>query len=90
MITLRNVTLRRGTKVVLAPATAPITPGAQVGLLGELAHGHLVQVLPVHVPQARGDLPQLHAHGMAVLAHEATCSRGPASAMARADRGSDS
>ncbi len=39
MITLRNVTLRRGTKVVLDQATATINPGEKVGLVGRNGAG---------------------------------------------------
>jgi len=34
MITLRDVTLRRGTKVVLDRASATLNPGEKVGLVG--------------------------------------------------------
>ena len=39
MITLRNVTLRRGTKVVLDQANATINPGEKVGLVGRNGAG---------------------------------------------------
>ena len=39
MITLRNVTLRRGTKVVLDQASATINPGERVGLVGRNGAG---------------------------------------------------
>jgi len=39
MITLRNVTLRRGTKVVLEQANATINPGEKVGLVGRNGAG---------------------------------------------------
>ena len=39
MITLRNVTLRRGTKVVLDQASAHINPGECVGLVGRNGAG---------------------------------------------------
>ncbi len=39
MITLRNVTLRRGTKVVLAGASATLHPGEKVGLIGRNGAG---------------------------------------------------
>jgi ATP-binding cassette subfamily F protein 3 len=34
MITLRNITLRRGTKVVLQGACVTLQPGEKVGLIG--------------------------------------------------------
>ncbi len=39
MITLRNVTLRRGSKVVLDQATATVNPGEKVGLVGRNGAG---------------------------------------------------
>ena len=39
MITLRNLTLRRGTKVVLAAASATLNPGEKVGLVGRNGAG---------------------------------------------------
>ena len=60
--------------------------GAQVGLLGQLTDGDLVEVLPVHVPQARRDLPQLHAHGVAVLADEGHLLAGAGGGELGADR----
>ena len=40
MITLRNVTLRRGTKVVLDQARPTINPGENVGLVGRNGAGN--------------------------------------------------
>jgi ATP-binding cassette subfamily F protein 3 len=39
MITLRNVTLRRGVKVVLDSATVTLNPGEKVGLVGRNGAG---------------------------------------------------
>ena len=39
MITLRNVTLRRGAKVVLQGATFTLNPGEKVGLVGRNGAG---------------------------------------------------
>ena len=39
MITLRDVTLRRGTKVVLDRASATLNPGEKVGLVGRNGAG---------------------------------------------------
>ncbi len=39
MITLRNVTLRRGTKVVLEQASATLNPGEKIGLIGRNGAG---------------------------------------------------
>jgi ATP-binding cassette subfamily F protein 3 len=39
MITLRNVTLRRGTKVVLEQASAVLNPGEKIGLIGRNGAG---------------------------------------------------
>ena len=39
MITLKNVTLRRGSKVLLDKATATINPGEKVGLVGRNGAG---------------------------------------------------
>ena len=39
MITLRNITLRRGTKVVLQNASVTLQPGEKVGLIGRNGAG---------------------------------------------------
>lgn len=39
MITLKNVTLRRGAKVILDGASATINPGEKVGLVGRNGAG---------------------------------------------------
>ncbi|MCZ8075246.1 MAG: ATP-binding cassette domain-containing protein, partial [Paucibacter sp.] len=39
MITLRNITLRRGTKVVLDDASVVLQPGEKVGLVGRNGAG---------------------------------------------------
>ncbi|HEX5286406.1 MAG TPA: ATP-binding cassette domain-containing protein, partial [Polaromonas sp.] len=39
MIQLKNVTLRRGTKVVLDSASATLNPGEKVGLVGRNGAG---------------------------------------------------
>src|SRR6218665_1211976 len=39
MITLRNITLRRGTKIVLDDASVPLQPGEKIGLVGRNGAG---------------------------------------------------
>ena len=39
MITLRNLTLRRGTKVVLNQANLTLNPGEKIGLVGRNGAG---------------------------------------------------
>ena len=39
MITLRNITLRRGTKVLLDQVSATLNPGEKVGLVGRNGAG---------------------------------------------------
>ena len=39
MITLKNVVLRRGSKVILDSASVTLNPGANVGLVGRNASG---------------------------------------------------
>ena len=39
MITIRNITLRRGVKVVLANASVTLQPGEKVGLIGRNGAG---------------------------------------------------
>jgi len=57
MITLRNVTLRRGSKVVLDQATATINPGEKVGLVGRNGAGKssLFALLQGHLHEDSGD-----------------------------------
>ena len=57
MITLRNVTLRRGTKVVLDQASATINPGEKVGLVGRNGAGKssLFALLQGHLHEDGGE-----------------------------------
>jgi ATP-binding cassette subfamily F protein 3 len=57
MITLRDVTLRRGTKVVLDRASATLNPGEKVGLVGRNGAGKssLFALLQGHLHEDSGD-----------------------------------
>ncbi|MEN9905592.1 MAG: hypothetical protein RLZZ555_2157, partial [Pseudomonadota bacterium] len=57
MITLRNVTLRRGAKVVLDQASATINPGERVGLVGRNGAGKssLFALLQGHLHEDGGE-----------------------------------
>ena len=57
MITLRNVTLRRGVKVVLDQASATINPGEKVGLVGRNGAGKssLFALLQGHLHEDGGE-----------------------------------
>lgn len=57
MITLRNVTLRRGSKVVLDQATITINPGEKVGLVGRNGAGKssLFALLQGHLHEDGGE-----------------------------------
>ncbi len=65
MITLRNVVLRRGTKVLLDGASATINPGEKVGLVGRNGAGKssLFRLLDGSLHEDQGDFsipPQWH------------------------------
>ena len=76
MITLRNLTLRRGTKVVLQGANLTLHPGEKVGLIGRNGAGKTTTLRAImgHLPLTSGsirfngqDLSALPRHARAAL-----------------------
>jgi ATP-binding cassette subfamily F protein 3 len=72
MITLRNVTLRRGTKVVLQDASATINPGEKIGLVGRNGAGKssLFGLLNGQLHEDSGDFGMPPQWRMAQVAQE--------------------
>ena len=58
MITLKNVTLRRGSKVLLDGVSATINPGEQVGLVGRNGAGKstLLRAIAGIIPPESGTI----------------------------------
>ncbi|HMN92395.1 MAG TPA: ATP-binding cassette domain-containing protein [Hydrogenophaga sp.] len=80
MITLRNVTLRRGTRVVLDAASATINPGEKVGLVGRNGAGKssLFGLLNGELHEDNGDFGMPAQWRMAQVAQEMPETSDPA------------
>jgi ATP-binding cassette subfamily F protein 3 len=74
MITLKNVTLRRGTKVLLDSVSVTINPGEKVGLVGATARAN-PPCLPAQRHAARRRRRLLHARNGAWPRWRRTCPR---------------
>ena len=82
MITLRDVTLRRGTKVVLDRASATINPGENVGLVGRNGAGKssLFALLQGHLHEDSGDFQWPRQWRLAQVAQDMPETEQPATA----------
>ncbi len=82
MITLRDVTLRRGTKIVLDRASATINPGENVGLVGRNGAGKssLFALLQGHLHEDSGDFQWPRQWRLAQVAQDMPETDQPATA----------
>jgi ATP-binding cassette subfamily F protein 3 len=82
MITLRDVTLRRGTKVVLDRASATLNPGENVGLVGRNGAGKssLFALLQGHLHEDSGDFQWPRQWRLAQVAQDMPETDQPATA----------
>ncbi len=82
MITLRDVTLRRGTKVVLDRASATLNPGEAVGLVGRNGAGKssLFALLQGHLHEDGGDFQWPRQWRLAQVAQDMPETDQPATA----------
>ncbi|MCZ2104745.1 MAG: ATP-binding cassette domain-containing protein [Comamonadaceae bacterium] len=82
MLTLKNVTLRRGTKVVLDGASATIQPGERVGLVGRNGAGKssLFALLQGTLHEDSGDVALPRQWRLASVAQEMPQTAEPATA----------
>ncbi len=80
MIILRDITLRRGTKVLFRAATATIQPGQRLALIGANGSGKssLFSLLLGELGADEGEIDGLHGLRLAHMAQEVHADRLPA------------